>query len=321
MTGGVVAVVVTYNRADKLTTALDRLLAQDAHLARVVVVDNASTDSTADVLERYAEHPEVVVLRLPENVGGAGGFTAGMQKAYDLGAEDLWLLDDDCYPRPDALSALLRGRATAERLSDRRVPFACSLVLWRDGSLCHMGNAPTSWDWARLYVEEPSIVLVERCSFVSVLVPRWAVESYGLPLAEYFIWMDDVEYTRRLVLGAGSGIQVLDSRVEHDTAENQEANFKYVNERNLWKFRYGARNGVAFTLRKESRLHFLMFVWGALFQMHEGQVPYRLRLKVMSSLAQGLRFNPEAQQVAGPDGGQQAPPAAVAAGSPLDGVD
>ena len=46
-------------------------------------------------------------MRLPENLGGAGGFRAGMKAAYDAGFDRIWLVDDDVVPAPDCLTVLL----------------------------------------------------------------------------------------------------------------------------------------------------------------------------------------------------------------------
>src|SRR5690606_15512382 len=128
-----------------------------------------------------------VVLSLPTNTGGAGGFSAGMRHAYGLGADAVWIMDDDCYPEASALETLDAGLTAASDALGREVPFACSLVAYTDGSLCEMNNPTPTWDWGRLLVEGGHEVLVTACSFVSVLVPRWALEKHGLPYAEYFI--------------------------------------------------------------------------------------------------------------------------------------
>ena len=71
----VASVTVAYNDARVLPRQMDALLGQTRPLQEIIVVDNASTDSTRALLaERY---PEVRVLRMPENmgVGGAVGLS------------------------------------------------------------------------------------------------------------------------------------------------------------------------------------------------------------------------------------------------------
>lgn len=97
MTDKVAAVVVTYNRVDKLGRVLDSILAQTRGVDQLIVIDNASTDSTPQLLAVYQDDPRVEVVRLETNTGGAGGFAAGMERAYARGADWVWIMDDDCY--------------------------------------------------------------------------------------------------------------------------------------------------------------------------------------------------------------------------------
>ena len=76
----VTAVVVTYNRLPLLRRCLAALQAQTAQGLRVLVVDNASADGTAEYLKTLAM-PGLVCRILTENLGGAGGFAYGMQAA------------------------------------------------------------------------------------------------------------------------------------------------------------------------------------------------------------------------------------------------
>src|SRR5256885_7130786 len=101
----VCAIVVTHDRRHMLAECLQALAGQTQPADRVLVVDNASTDGTREMVER--DHPEVDVLALPTNEGGAGGFHEGMRRAYEDGAEWMWLTDDDTIPRADALEELL----------------------------------------------------------------------------------------------------------------------------------------------------------------------------------------------------------------------
>ena len=71
--GRLVAVVVTHDRLDQLKVTVARLLgAAPGDLASVLVVDNASTDGTADWLAEQ-EDDRLRTLRCETNVGGAGG--------------------------------------------------------------------------------------------------------------------------------------------------------------------------------------------------------------------------------------------------------
>lgn len=207
------AVLVTHNRRDLLREALRAVFGQSSPPEAVLVVDNASSDGTVEMVRD--EFPQAEVLALPENQGGAGGFHEGMKRAYETGAEWLWLMDDDTIARPTALSEL---RAAAERVPGGPPVLLASRVLWRDGQM-HPMNAPLP---ERARVErlvrgaELGLMPLRSATFVSVLVHRRAVESHGLPLKHFFMWSDDIEYTGR-VLKHDLGFLVPTSVVEHRT--------------------------------------------------------------------------------------------------------
>ena len=292
----VAAVVVTYNRVDKLGRVLDSILAQTRAVDQVIVIDNASTDSTPQLLADYQDDPRVEVVRLESNTGGAGGFAAGMERAYERGADWVWIMDDDCYTGDTALERLLAGHASAESELGQPVPFSCSQVRYTDGSICEMNNPGAAWDWGRLIAKGQNTVVITNCSFVSVLIPRRSIAKYGLPLVEYFIWFDDMEYTLR-ISAEGPGVQVLDSIVTHDMPDNRGVNFGDLNRGNAWKFNYGARNESSYRWHHDNKLDWLRFVVNTYVWMRRGRVARRLQLGVARKIFEGLKFNPEPKQV------------------------
>ena len=97
-------VLVTYNRANMLTKCLESLRSQSRPANRVYVVDNASTDHTQQVLS-HMEWP-VTVIKMQSNTGGAGGFSAGLEKAYNDGFDWILLIDDDVLLDRDCLFSI-----------------------------------------------------------------------------------------------------------------------------------------------------------------------------------------------------------------------
>lgn len=213
--GPVYAVVVTYNRREMLRRCLSAIAAQRRAPDRILVVDNASTDGTREMLER--EYAAVDLLALPVNEGGAGGFHEGMKRAHADAAEWMWLMDDDTIPEPDALAELFDAR---ERLDHEAAPtILASRVIWRDGMM-HPMNMPI---FERRRMErviagvEHGVMPIRGATFVSLLVHRGAVDRYGLPFKHFFLWADDIEYTTRAVLGGDGAYFVPTSVALHDT--------------------------------------------------------------------------------------------------------
>lgn len=130
----IAAVIVTFNRCDKLRRVMDALLQQSVQPDRIFVIDNASTDETEGYLkDLQAQVPRVQHVRLPNNIGGAGGFYEGTKLAYEEGYDYIWLSDDDAYPEPTALETLLTGiRDFEEKFS--WAAFLCLFQCKMDGS-------------------------------------------------------------------------------------------------------------------------------------------------------------------------------------------
>ncbi len=212
---GVVAVVVTWNRAELLVRSLFAILGQTAPPDRVLVVDNASTDETASVLGRQFDD-RVDVISLRENVGGAGGFAAGIVRALEYRPDAVWLMDDDTIPEPTALQALLDMRRA---YSAPGLSIVASRVVWTDGR-DHPMNTPRAKPGARraeqLAARAVGATPIRSASFVSILCSAEVLCERGLPEVDYFLWNDDFEFTTRLLRGR-RGLLCPGSVVHHHT--------------------------------------------------------------------------------------------------------
>jgi rhamnopyranosyl-N-acetylglucosaminyl-diphospho-decaprenol beta-1,3/1,4-galactofuranosyltransferase len=284
---GVCAVVVTYNRRDLLARCLEHLERQSRPADHILVVDNASSDGTAELLE----HREGVdVMRLSENLGGAGGFERGIERAHSDGYEWIWLLDDDTLAEERCLEELLAGIDRAPH----RPSVMTSVVRWRDSSL-HPMNRP----WLRIvprgrFAEAVAAGLapIRAATFVSTMVHRDAVARHGLPPGHYFVWLDDIQYTAR-ILRDGDGYIVPESTAVHwtptayDTVTDSRDRF-YLKVRNqLWLLRGPSFRG----LERAGYAKSLVTGVGA-FVAGSGDKP-RAVLTVLKGVRDGLRREPD----------------------------
>jgi GT2 family glycosyltransferase len=238
----VVAVVVTWNRRVLLEESVDAVRAQTHAPAAVVVVDNASTDETADLLaSSYGEGLDVVTLS--ENTGGAGGFAAGVQQALTHEPDLVWLLDDDTVPTPTAAAELVR--AWQEHPGERPVVVA-SRVVWTDGR-DHPMNTPRQRPGAtRDEIEAARAVgatPIRSASFVSIMCDAQRVREAGVPIADYFLWNDDFEYTTRLIrdhaaLSVPASVVVHKTRAFGATDVDPGERFFFEVRNKLWLFRH-----------------------------------------------------------------------------------
>lgn len=293
----VVAVVVTYNRRALLGRCIAALRAQDGGLQRILVVDNASTDGTRAMLEAAAREPGIPleVLRSSRNLGGAGGFAAGMDAAMTVRPHWLWLMDDDTEPEPNALLELLEAAGRARLQGRAPIGFLASQVLWRDGS-SHRMNEPGRMSRRTPTPAPEDLVAVDYASFVSLLVSSEAVLACGLPIAEFFIGSDDVEYTWRITKAGYLGFEVPASRVRHLTERNAGMTLwnLQVTEADVETWAIKTRNLVAVNrrrplgrFRETLRLLLLGIVW-----RQRGMEP-KLRRRLVEATREGLNWNYE----------------------------
>jgi rhamnopyranosyl-N-acetylglucosaminyl-diphospho-decaprenol beta-1,3/1,4-galactofuranosyltransferase len=199
----VVAVVVTYNRKRLLMTCLQALARQSRPVERVVVVDNASTDGTEELVREsgIAERLAIDYLRLRRNGGGAEGFHYGVRAALTGESDWLWLMDDDCEPRDDCLERLL----SAEPARAPSTAVLAPVVRADRGQLLpiNRGSVRPRWFFAPLQqvpaeAHDRPATEIQFCSFVGPLVRADAARRIGLPMREMFIRFEDVEYLGRL---------------------------------------------------------------------------------------------------------------------------
>ncbi len=195
------AVVVTFNRKELLLECLDALLQQTYSLNKIYLIDNNSNDGTEALLDAkgYLENPQIVYEKLDDNIGGAGGFSYGLQKAYKNTHEFYYLLDDDAEPKDDAIEQIIP-------YLDHKYSAFASAVYNNFGlqETTHRGNFdvdniyPTPQKALALSCYQENSIPIDMASFVGILIPHTSIQNIGFPRAEFFIHFDDTEYCMRL---------------------------------------------------------------------------------------------------------------------------
>lgn len=196
----VAVVIVTYNRADLLVRMLDGLAGQSRPPDAVIVIDNASTDHTRQVLDARSDLP-LHVTTTESNLGGAGGFHVGVRAAYDAGWDRIWLVDDDVVPDPDCLAVLMA--ADEDCLMVVRDDLAGNLVekaALRFDLANPLAIRPKTASVDSTYASRgdlPERVEVANVAFEGFMVRREVVTRVGFPDPEFFIFYDDVDFAIR----------------------------------------------------------------------------------------------------------------------------
>jgi GT2 family glycosyltransferase len=253
---GLSALVVTHNRKAQLRQTLDRLLAEQVDV--IVVVNNASTDGTTAMLLTITD-PRLQVINLPRNMGGAGGFEAGL-RAMVAWFDPEWcvLMDDDSRPESGTFA---RFQDQSEQLLGAGYDAIASGVFYPDGRICEM-NRPSRnpfWhvaDFIRTALGQgrsgfhlrdadyaaTAPVQVDASSFVGLFLSRQGLARAGYPDGELFLYADDVMYTLRLTQRGGRIGFLPELRFEHDCTTYPVDGSGI--HRPLWKVYYNYRNAL-----------------------------------------------------------------------------
>jgi dTDP-4-dehydrorhamnose reductase len=293
----VCAIILTFNREELLRSCLAAVRAQSVRCGDIIVVDNASTDGTADLLAS-PEYSDIEVCRLRDNTGASGGFALGMQLGYATGADVLWVMDDDVIADPDALEKLLNAR---ELLHQRgiRPPFVNSLARSPEGVLTNVPRVAMTLNsldypiWPAFL--EHGLVAIRRSTFVSILLDRDAIQRHGLPIASMFIWGEDSEFTLR-ISAEQPGFLCGQSRVQHLRALSGNLDLrKEVDPIRLQWHQFRVRNSIYNRRLHGDRLQLLDHMLRHLvlfFRLIRAGDFRRARL-LGAGLASGLTFKPQ----------------------------
>ncbi|WEV66581.1 glycosyltransferase family 2 protein [Bifidobacterium sp. ESL0764] len=200
-------VVVTYKRQKLLARLFDSIKALNAAPWRVVVVDNEHSDDTKVMVQRFSDavnaqwgktEPDesgntqrVVYAPQKGNIGGSGGFSNGVKKAYELGAEWFWVMDDDVAVLPNAIGQLAKWTPRHDVIQGSRLDYDGGDFYWQYDFIVPLGIpnpiAPAAFG--------PSgYRTMDTMCFEGGLFRRNIVEKIGLPDPRFFIYWDDTIY-------------------------------------------------------------------------------------------------------------------------------
>lgn len=240
MSSRVGAVVVTYNRREMLGQCITSLLAQTVP-CDVLVIDNASTDGTGEWMQTVCqENSQVHYKNTGKNLGGAGGFNCGMRWAVEAGYEFVWIMDDDCLPKEDALEKLLE----ADQILSGEYGWLSSAALWTDGRECKMNRQALKKSYFEyMHLICHGLIQAKHATFISLFLRAETILKFGLPIKDYYIWGDDLEYTRRIaVRGKVPCFLAGQSQVVHAMKTNQGSSIALDMPERIARYNYAFRN-------------------------------------------------------------------------------
>jgi len=227
--------LVTHNRAELLEQVLNQINSFNWDYAQLVVIDNASTDETIDILSKYEKGLKIQVLSLDSNIGHG----AGLAKGLDFLSQNhptldyVVFLEDDSIPKADYLSFLLH-----------KIQSTAFTLISSAGSLVSLGKR------TKLEPNESEILDADFALFDGAIARFQDLLKVGFPVRDWFMMFDDFEYCYR-IRKEGFKIGVVSNPHLEILHEGWGGG---VSHSHLWRSYYQSRNFIHFV-----RIHYSIF--------------------------------------------------------------
>ncbi|MBS1735207.1 MAG: glycosyltransferase family 2 protein [Bacteroidetes bacterium] len=226
-----ITIIVTYNRQQLLSECINALRNQTHPCDKILVVNNGSTDDT----ENWLSLQKDVEYISQGNTGSAGGFYTGIKWAYDHGYTWVWCMDDDGYPKEDALEKLLR----AHNPNDLCL-LNCAVV---DKENKHKLVWKTQ-QFTDLDEVDQEIIFGKGHPFNGTLIHRKIIEAAGFPDKKLFLWGEETEYYYRITRKNKFKVATVTSSIHYHPAAVFSIR-KDWDYKASWKMYYYVRNRLA----------------------------------------------------------------------------
>ena len=266
-------VTVNYNSADFISEFLESLARVEYPNARLIVVDAASHDGSADEIARSL--PNAHVIRCDENVGIARGNNLGARYCREQGFDYILFVNNDTTHEPDFLRILVDA-------ADERTMTVPRILYAGDHRLISTHAGDFDWElglFRNTYHGKPDGPATRRrrelqtASFCCTLVPARTFEDAGALDERFFMYYEETDFLRRALQRGYRLLYVPEAVIYHRESASSGGGwmtpFKhyYATRNRLYLVRKHARSRVRYAL-------FTLYFWAT-------RLPYALRYVIL----------------------------------------
>jgi GT2 family glycosyltransferase len=243
------AVTLNWNKYEDTIECVRSLQQSEYPLARILVLDNGSTDGSGDRLERELRAPGVEVLRNRLNEGFARGMNACLRDSVGHGADVVFSVNNDTVIDPRCVGRLVEAlEADPEAgVAGPAILFhARPDVVWQGGGFFSYWKAglsvPGKGRRATDLGEVPArVTFLTGCA---VLVARRVLERVGYLDPAYYFYAEDVDFDLRVRQAGLHLVFVPRARVWHkieDVARDRTSPFVLYHLGRSWTLLFRRR--------------------------------------------------------------------------------
>jgi GT2 family glycosyltransferase len=233
-------IILNWNGLNDTLECLESVYGLDYPSFDVIVVDNASSDNSPEVI--HENFPQVFLIKNSENLGYAGGNNVAMLYAMDHGADYLWLLNNDTVVEHDTLSKIV---ATAEERSETGM-VSPVIHFYYEPDRIQFSGCRIDGKMSIEYPETGSNGIPEE--FIrgddvwlwgtALLVKRKVIEKIGYLKDEFFAYWEDTDFSLRCRENHFSNVVDVTAKIYHKTLPPQHG----IRRRGSHFYYYVARN-------------------------------------------------------------------------------
>jgi GT2 family glycosyltransferase len=233
----IAVVIVTFNRCDELVKTISAIRNQGILENDIIVINNNSSDNTKNILD--SNFKNIQSIHLNENIASAGGFSKGMQTAYEKGYDWVWLFNDDSRPVEGSLKSIL------EHLNSDKIEIGLLKIANKDEN---NKAVLLYWNGVRKPVSvdvSNEIVQTDLITFDGCIISKKTIEKIGYCDPLYFMGTYEFDYCLK-AKDAGIGVYTLPNGLIEDGKLGGK------NGTPPWRQYYNTRNHLWLALDRKS---------------------------------------------------------------------
>ncbi len=195
----VIAIVVSHNRHQSLAACINAIRSQTYQPDAILVVNNGSADYTSVWLDNQSD----IIHLYQENIGSAGGYHSGIAWAIKNKFTWIWCMDDEGYPKSDALEMMLSNTESG-------------MTLYNSALLDKADKKSFVRETKQYKIfEEGNVIEGVSHSFNGTLIHHSIVEKVGLPNNKLFNEGGEIEYFFRITKRFNIPLKTINSSIHY----------------------------------------------------------------------------------------------------------
>lgn len=249
-------IVLNWNGKEDTIECIDSLVQITYPNYEIILVDNASTDGSAQYFRDHYE--EIKIIENRENLGFAEGNNVGIREALKQKANYILLLNNDTIVDPSFLEDLIEVGESDDSIGilspiiyyydDRnKIQYCGEKVNWYKGKL------------TKINLASKGVIQSEIICGASMLIKKETIEKIGLLPTEYFMLWEDIDYSIKALKNNIKNVYVTTSKIWH------KGSVSIGGISSPFRMRYTIRNRIILWKKYSSKLQFCSFLINLVF--------------------------------------------------------